>query len=106
VSAIVVPHELLWGRMLLERTGLSSSLAYYLASGSWVALTLIPWCSLMGATIPLAMLAIRNDLQRESPRSFSFLYLSNVLGAVAGSTLRCCSSKWPAFMEPLRSARC
>ncbi len=87
VSAIVVPHELLWGRMLLERTGLSSSLAYYLASGSWVALTLIPWCTLMGATIPLAMLAIRNDLQRESPRSFSFLYLSNVLGAVAGSML-------------------
>ncbi len=87
VSAIVVPHELLWGRMLLERTGLSSSLAYYLASGSWVALTLIPWCTLMGATIPVAMLAIRNDLQRESPRSFSFLYLSNVLGAVAGATL-------------------
>jgi predicted membrane-bound spermidine synthase len=87
VSAIVVPHELLWGRMLLERTGLSSSLAYYLASGSWVALTLVPWCTLMGATIPIAMLAIRNDLRSESPRSFSFLYLSNVLGAVAGATV-------------------
>ncbi len=87
VSAIVVPYELLWGRRLLERTGLSSSLAYYLASGTWVALTLIPWCTLMGATIPIAMLAIRNDLRNESPRSFSFLYLSNVLGAVAGATI-------------------
>lgn len=87
ISAIAVPYELLWGRMLLERTGLSSSAAYYLASGSWVALTLIPWCTLMGATIPVAMLAIQNDQQRESPRSFSFLYLSNVLGAVAGATV-------------------
>lgn len=86
-SALLVPHELLWGRSLLERTGLASSLAYYLVSGIWVALTLIPWCALMGATIPVAMLAIRNDFSQESPRSFSFLYLSNVLGAVAGATL-------------------
>ncbi len=86
-SALLVPHELLWGRSLLERTGLASSLAYYLVSGIWVALTLVPWCALMGATIPVAMLAIRNDFSQESPRSFSFLYLSNVLGAVAGATL-------------------
>ena len=86
-SALLVPHELLWGRSLLERTGLSSSWAYYLASGIWVGLTLVPWCALMGATIPVAMLAIKNDLRRESARSFSFLYLSNVLGAVAGATL-------------------
>ena len=86
-SALLVPHELLWGRSLLERTGLASSLAYYLVSGIWVALTLVPWCALMGATIPVAMLAIRNDFSHESPRSFSFLYLSNVLGAVAGATL-------------------
>ncbi|MGC2112577.1 MAG: fused MFS/spermidine synthase [Candidatus Korobacteraceae bacterium] len=87
VSALVVPYELRCGRTLLEHTGWSSSGAYYLASGAWVALTLIPWCTLMGATIPIAMLAIRNDLRRESSRSFSFLYLSNVLGAVAGATL-------------------
>jgi MFS family permease len=76
---------LLWGRSLLERTGLASSWAYYLASGICVAFTLVPWCAFMGATIPVAMLAIRNDFSHESPRSFSFLYLSNVLGAVAGA---------------------
>jgi len=86
-SAIIVPHELQWGRTLLQHTGLSSSAAYYLVSGACVALTLVPWCAFMGATIPVGMLAIKNDLRSESPRSFSFLYLSNVLGAVAGATV-------------------
>lgn len=87
VSAILVPYELLWGRNLLERVTLSSSGTYYLASGVWVALTLVPWCACMGGTIPVAMLAIRNSFRQESQRSFSFLYLANVLGAVAGATL-------------------
>jgi spermidine synthase len=85
VSAVLVPHELVWGRMLLTRLALSSSGAWYLASGVWIALTVIPWCACMGATIPLAMLAIRNDYPHEERRSFSFLYLANVLGAVAGA---------------------
>ena len=58
-SALLVPYQLLWGRKLLERTAVSSSWAYYLGSGVFLALTLIPWCACMGATIPLAMLAIR-----------------------------------------------
>ena len=86
-SALLVPYELLWGRSLLERTGLASSSAYYLGSGICIGLTLVPWCAFMGATIPVAMLAIKNDFSDESPRSFSFLYLSNVLGAVGGATL-------------------
>lgn len=87
ISAILVPYELQWGRHLLERTTLSSSWAYYVASGIWVALTLVPWCACMGATIPVAMLAIRNGFSAESRRSFSYLYLANVLGAVVGATL-------------------
>ncbi len=39
----------------------------------------------MVATIPVAMLAIRNSFRRETSRSFSFLYLANVLGAVVGT---------------------
>ena len=85
ISALAVPAELLWGRSLLERVSISSSAAYYLFSGAWVALTLIPWCACMGATIPLAMLAINQSFHREAHRSFSFLYLANVLGAVAGA---------------------
>ncbi|HZP17707.1 MAG TPA: hypothetical protein VFB00_07070, partial [Terriglobales bacterium] len=87
VSALLVPRQLLLGRQLLERLGLSSSLGYYLASGVWLAVTLVPWCACMGATIPVAMQAIRSRFRGESPRAFSFLYLANVLGATAGATI-------------------
>src|SRR5947207_3647375 len=51
LSALLVPYQLTIGRGLLERLDLSSSFAYYLASGLWLALTLVPWCPCMGATI-------------------------------------------------------
>jgi spermidine synthase len=86
ISALLVPYQLLWGRRLLEWTEASSSWAYYLGSGVWIALTLVPWCACMGATIPVAMLAIRRRDPGRSQRSFSYLYLSNVLGAVIGAT--------------------
>ena len=88
VSALVVPYQLLLGHRLLARVlGAAevSSLSYLLMSAAWVALTLVPWCALMGATIPLAMFAIRSNPRLESSRSFSFLYASNVAGAVAGA---------------------
>ena len=87
VSGTVVPYELVWGRHILERLDLSSSLAYYSASGLWAACTLVPWCALMGATIPFGMRAIRETCPREAERSFSYLYTANVAGAVAGTTL-------------------
>ena len=86
MSALLVPYQLLWGRKLLEWIGASSSWAYYLGSGTWIALTLVLWCACMGATIPVAMLAIRRRDPERSQRSFSYLYLSNVLGAVIGAT--------------------
>lgn len=87
ISALLVPYQLLWGRKLLERVGAASSGAYYLGSGVSVALTLVPWCACMGATIPLAMLAIRRRWSDRSERSFSYLYLANVLGAVIGAII-------------------
>ena len=86
-SAILVPIELSWGRRVLEHTGLTSSFTYYLGSGAWVAITLIPWCACMGATIPVAMRAIKQRFANEAPRSFSYLYLSNVAGAILGALL-------------------
>jgi spermidine synthase len=89
-AAVVVPLELLAGRFLLEHVGASLSLSsagYYVAAGVWLAFTLVPWCACMGATIPLGMYAIRCDQTLESRRSFSFLYLANVLGAVAGAII-------------------
>jgi spermidine synthase len=90
VSALVVPAELVWGHRLLEvladRAAVSSA-AYYLISGFWLSATMIPFCACMGATIPVAMFAIRNCQQDGDYRSFSFLYLANVMGAVLGSFL-------------------
>jgi spermidine synthase len=90
VSALVVPLQLAWGSRLVENmaghAALSSGL-YYLISGLWLGLVLVPWCACMGATIPLAMFSIRSDIRYEARRSFSFLYLANVLGAVAGAVV-------------------
>ncbi|SPE43809.1 putative spermidine synthase with an N-terminal membrane domain [Candidatus Sulfotelmatobacter sp. SbA7] len=89
-SAVVVPAEFMVGRLVLEYfgSGLSlSSSGYYVAAGGWVACSLIPWCACMGATIPLGMFAIRSQTGLASRRSFSFFYLANVLGAVAGAAI-------------------
>ncbi|HMD18473.1 MAG TPA: fused MFS/spermidine synthase [Terriglobales bacterium] len=87
-SAVIVPLELRAGRFVLERMGGSlSSSGYYIAAGLWLACSVIPWCAWMGATIPVGMFAIRSDRRLESRRSFSFLYLANVFGAVAGALI-------------------
>jgi spermidine synthase len=89
-SAVLVPLELQAGRVVLEHLGSSmalSSAGYYVAAGLWLAFTLVPWCACMGATIPLGMFAIRRQDRLASRSSFSFLYVANVLGAVAGSLL-------------------
>lgn len=89
-SAIIVPHELVLGRLLLlkivREMALSSSY-YYFPSGVWLAITLVPWCVCMGATFPLAMAAIKQDRDPRAENSFSYLYLANVLGAAAGAVV-------------------
>jgi len=90
LSALLVPHELVWGRILLAKLDAGTSLptsAYYVAAGFWIGLTLVPWCACMGATFPFAMAAIRERFSQGSARSFSYLYLANVLGAVAGAAI-------------------
>ena len=87
ISGIFVSYELGWGRSILERLGSASSTEYYVVSGIWVALSLLPWCAFMGATIPVAMLAIQRSFPPESSRSFSYLYMANVAGAVLGTFL-------------------
>ena len=90
VSAIVVPYELRYGRELLITLGNRiplSSANYYLLSGMWLLLTLVPWCACMGATFPFAMFSLRGQVGGEARRSFSYLYLANVLGALAGAAV-------------------
>jgi spermidine synthase len=90
LSSVLVPQELIWGRTLLEKFDVTTALPvalYYLAAGLWIGLTLVPWCALMGATFPLAMAAIRANLSDPSTRSFSYLYLANISGAVTGTVI-------------------
>jgi len=88
VSALTVSRELAFGRGFLERLDAGHPISqplYYVLAGLWIGFTLIPWCACMGATFPFAMAAIRERFSDESSRSFSYLYLANVLGAMAGA---------------------
>jgi spermidine synthase len=87
LSGLVVPVGLTWGRSILEHSGMSSSFGYYVVAGLWVTLTLLPWCTLMGATVPIGMRAIGQMVPSESRRSFSYLYTANVAGAVFGTVV-------------------
>jgi spermidine synthase len=105
LSALVVPGELVWGHRLLESLAdraTVSSAAYYMISGACLAATMVPFCACMGATIPAAMFAIRKQQRESDRRSFSFLYLANVLGAVLGSFLPLLLIEPYGFHETLR----
>lgn len=86
-SRDLVPAILGWGRRSLEGVGSGSwgSGGYHLASALWISAALLPFCVAMGATFPLAMGAIRRSGSRSATRSFSLLYLANVIGAALGT---------------------
>jgi spermidine synthase len=90
LSGILVPRFIDHGYELVKGAGQGAtwdSTAYYLASGAWIAVALLPWCTCMGATFPLAMAAIRRGSAEGASTSFSFLYVSNVLGAILGTVI-------------------
>jgi spermidine synthase len=86
ISGLAVAPLLRSGRIVLSDQGVSwGSAGYYLASAGWVACVMLPFCTCMGATFPLAMAGIRAAFRAKSSTSFSYLYLANVLGAMAGA---------------------
>jgi len=87
ISALLVPGEFLLGRLFTQHFPLSGSLSFYLASGFCITAALLPWCACMGATIPVGMLALRSTPNSDSERTFSYLYLANVTGALLGTTI-------------------
>ncbi|HEY4283485.1 MAG TPA: fused MFS/spermidine synthase [Chthoniobacterales bacterium] len=90
LSAVVVPSLLRLGQAMLARTGTGiewGSASFHAASAVCIAVALLPFSAAMGATFPLAMAAIRLLARSGSERSFSYLYLANVLGAAAGTVV-------------------
>lgn len=88
ISSIAVPFEFKLGRHLLLHIGSFAawqSWLYYLLAGIWVAVCLVPWCTCMGSTFPLLMAVIRQMARPSSERSFSYLYVANVFGALLGT---------------------
>jgi len=86
VSGLVVAPLLRYGHTLLSvQPAAWGSSGFYLASAAWIALVMLPFCAAMGATFPVAMAGIRAAFRKESPRSFSYLYVANVLGAMTGT---------------------
>lgn len=87
LSGDAVPSGIEIGRRLMSSaTGLPwGSAGHYLVAGLCVAVVFLPFCAAMGATFPLAMWSIRRAQPSRSLRSFSFLYLANVLGAAVGT---------------------
>ncbi len=93
-SGFIAPALIILGYHLLRDAGRNlawGSSVYYLLSGTWILLALLPWTTCMGATFPFAMAAIRKLHGENSEHSFSYLYLANVLGAILGTLI-------PAFI--------
>lgn len=91
LSGVAVQQWMGHGLTLGARLGAEgewASLSHYAVAGSWVALLLLPATTAMGATVPLALWAIRRAAAPGvSERGFSYLYLANTLGALAGTLL-------------------
>jgi spermidine synthase len=99
---LAVPYALVWSGHTLQNIALHSSSGYYWLAGFLVALTLLPGCCLMGTTLPVGMRAIEQTLPTESRRSFSYLYMANVAGAVAGTALPLLLIEWLGFRGTLK----
>lgn len=79
LGAFMVPWIFEAGDYYLLRSGdIASSSRYLVASGLLIFVAILPWCTMMGATLPVMMAFIRN-LEPGAEKSFSFLYLANVM---------------------------
>jgi len=84
VGAFAAPKFFVIGEHLLLSTGEMNSFGYLSVSALILAVSLLPWCLCMGATFPLMMACVR-ERDPENTKSFSYLYLANVLGAMSGT---------------------
>jgi spermidine synthase len=85
-GAFLVPHLFQFGDDFLLKAGEASSTGYLLISAVFIIVAILPWCIMMGATFPLMMSFVRQtDPANQS--SFSFLYVANVMGAMAGTAM-------------------
>ena len=90
LGAFCVPKLFSLEQHRLLALGSMDSFGYLFVSGLAIAVALLPWCILMGFTYPFMMTFIRQAERTAAPTSFSFLYLANVIGAMAGTIVTAC----------------
>ena len=90
VGAFCVPKLFSLERHWLLALGNMDSFGYLAISAFAIAVALLPWCLLMGFTYPFMMAFIRQTDRAAAPSSFSFLYLANVISAMAGTIVTAC----------------
>jgi spermidine synthase len=84
LGAFAVPGLFELSARLLLPTGAMNSTNYLAQSAIALAISILPWCFFMGTTFPFMMAYVR-EIAPDNAKSFSFLYLANVLGAMAGT---------------------
>lgn len=83
-GALVVPWAFGVGEAWLRGLGEASSASYLGASAVVITLSILVFTTLMGATFPLMMAFLRAATKGDE-ETFSYLYLGNVVGAMAGA---------------------
>ena len=86
LGAFVVPRLFKHSAGVLLGLGEMDSFSYLLVSALFIVLSILPWCIFMGTTFPL-MMAYVKETSPANTTSFSYLYMANVLGALAGTLL-------------------
>ena len=86
MGAFAVPKLYALGERILLPAGEMDSWGYLFLSACVLAIAILPWCFFMGTTYPFMMAYIRES-KGHDPKSFSFLYVANVLGAMSGTLL-------------------
>ncbi|MCK5944426.1 MAG: fused MFS/spermidine synthase [Planctomycetes bacterium] len=83
-GALIVPWAFDLGEVWLQGLGESSSTGYLAASAVVITASILLFTTLMGATFPLMMAFLRAATKGDE-ETFSYLYLGNVVGAMAGA---------------------
>ncbi|MFH1190270.1 MAG: fused MFS/spermidine synthase [Candidatus Omnitrophota bacterium] len=86
LGAFIVPRLFAFGEHLLLSAGEMNSLEYLLFSDVIIAVSILPWCILMGFTYPF-MMSFLKGFWKEDNTAFSYLYFANVVGAMCGTLL-------------------
>lgn len=86
IGGITVPYIFLLGDRFIVPVGATGSCTYLIFSGIVIALAMLPCCVLMGATYPFLLAFLEEHYSKEKS-GFSFLYLANMIGALAGILL-------------------